>query len=177
MDYAKLKRTTIRGARIKKIIAFIEQYYYIKGTPTLVLEDLGLSPEKQAEWEIEFYTTQKCCRVLSEYINSNFETSKYDEEEFSKKIFSGAKIVSFLEFLDFFISSSENEINHLKNNGIRLFLNQRYTNLLLLQAQIEIDVYKEMKHWIIYGASNSRNTELMEQQWIEDLAKRIDSED
>ena len=76
-----------------------------------------------------------------------------------------------------FISASENEINHLKNNGIRLFLNQRYTNLLLLQAQIEIDVYKEMKHWIIYGASNSRNTELMEQQWIEDLAKRIDSED
>ncbi|MFB1082502.1 hypothetical protein [Jeotgalibacillus sp. JSM ZJ347] len=151
-DYGSIKKTTQRGAKIQKILDFLDRYGYIVGHPHFPLEDIGedYRIEKQ-NYEISIYATNVAVDTTSSYISDTFNRKSYDVEEFKKKVFSGAKIVLILNHLDFSILNAQKNIEILKEDNKVTFMDSNTRRHFLTFWHSQFSTFMKIKQWILFN--------------------------
>ncbi|CEG25677.1 hypothetical protein [Bacillus sp. B-jedd] len=176
--YKEIKKTTWRGAKVRKIIKFLERYQYIVGQPNFPIRDISneLYYEKRT-MEVSYYGTNLAIEVVISYIKKVFEREKYSKREFKNKIFSGAKVVSLLEFLDFKIYNAKENIEQLQSKHNKLLSISENREIFLKYWEAQLETLLKMKKWILFGITQVKQEIDEEDDWIESVIYEADSDD
>ncbi|MEH7462294.1 hypothetical protein V7166_09455 [Bacillus thuringiensis] len=152
MDYQQIKMKTLDGKKLSRLKSYIAE------TKSVLKNSLHINPliknnQKNSEREIRYYAINSCLTKLNHYIDLTFEVAGFSEEEINKNVFTGEKVVSLLEFIDFSIHNNKINMKTLKDSEFCIFSDAEHTNLFLLQAKHEMLVYADIKTWIINSLS------------------------
>ncbi|WP_020062077.1 hypothetical protein [Bacillus sp. 123MFChir2] len=152
MNYQQIEMKTVEGKKLNRLKSYIAE------TKSVLKNSLHINPliknsQKNSEREIRYYAINSCLTKLNHYIDLTFDITGLSEEEINKNIFSGEKVASVLEFIDFSIHNNKISMKILKNNEFFIFSDTEHTNLFLLQAKHEMLVYADIKTWIINSLS------------------------
>lgn len=126
-QYEVVKMTTIRGARVKKILKMIRTYEVLFGEPHFPLSDLA-DETRIKQLKIKYYSINECTSSLKDYIDDVYERREYGKKEFNKKVFAGAKMLLVLKYVDHQLNRAYRNIDILSNHN---------------SADNSLDVFKE----------------------------------
>lgn len=176
-NYSNIKKTTWRGAKVRKIIKFLEQYEVILGQSHFPISDLPdeLSEEK-SKMEIYYYGVNLSIENILSYIKRVFQREEYSKKEFKKKIFSGAKVVLVLEYIDISIENTQKNLDALKNETTSILTIQENRNLFVSFWESQLLTYIKIRKWVLFGITEERKEIPGEEEWFESVIYESDED-
>lgn len=177
-QYEKIKKTTLRGAKVYKIKELIKSYLLILGEPDFPLEDMYPDITDRKGIETEYLARNVTLTRIQDYLTATFEMKKYStKEEFFKKIFSGAKVVSVIEFLDFLASNTIKNLESMEKRHAYSLSDLDCREALIIYWKTELTTYLDIKKQILAGFNlqeNNLDSDFdFSNKWIESLAEEI----
>ena len=167
ISYKNIKKTTLRGAKVRKVLKFLQSYQRVFGEPNFPIKDISddLKSEKR-KMEVSFYGVNLAVEKVNNYIEKVFQREQYGKKEFNKKIFSGAKIVNVLEFVDFEMDHVQRNIALLKDKYNGLISNTENVEIFLEFWELQLDTLSNMKKVIIIGLTQEKLEIEEEDIWL-----------
>lgn len=112
-EYPHLKNKTWKGSKVRKLIKRLKQMQKVlKQSPREILFFFE-TPHEKADNHGKHTALKRIRTFARELFSMNDIKNSYDKAIFDRKSFSGARIVTLLEFLDLSTKTIEIEINDL----------------------------------------------------------------
>lgn len=118
MIYEYIRKTTIRGSKIRKLLKILKVYESLAVENTEEIFSSLYSNDNSTSFSIEIanLSLRDSTRNTRQFIKEIFERESYKKSDFKKKAFSGAKMISVLSYIDFQIKSAENNLYTLNED-------------------------------------------------------------
>jgi hypothetical protein len=157
-NYDNLKRKNLRGSKIRKIRKLIRNYRKALEADS-VKEDISQVFQSDNNEGITRYAQIISLKTIQNYIDVIFAMDKYKENkrEFNQKVFSGAKVVTVIEFIDFQIQELFWRYSNLENNFN--YFGPQYNEVFSILWKEQMKIYKKAKRWILIGFNTTKGDE------------------